>query len=176
MFLLALASAFTLASNFQLTAAQQQQVYAEMRSTQPPRTFTTASEAAYAAALKYGRGLLFEEIGAKIYVDSLPEGLRYSYGELISGQFDPDTGDEEIVYRLNQADGHEAVIGLWHEHRTGQDWPTLYGHDDDIQATKQAVWTSIHKDLFVQYWDGREVVPVWRVNAAPSPLCNGCLT
>lgn len=175
MLALALATALTLSPTFSLTAAQQQQTFALMHSKRPPRLFETASEAAYAAALAYGTVPLFEEIGAKIYVDYLPIGIRYSYGILLHGQSDPDTGDDEIAYPLNQDDGHGAVIGLWHEHPTGQDWPTLYGHDDDIRQTKQAVWTSLRSKLFVQYWDGREVVPDWQSYAEITPLCTGCV-
>lgn len=120
-----------------------------------PQAFETASEAAYAAALKYYRPVLpGGEIGAKIYVDLVGGFPRYTFGLLIPGMIDPVTSEPEVTYSTRQSDGHLAVVGLWHEHPTGTLLDSLVSHFDEIQATKQVIWTSIGTGLFVQYWDG----------------------
>lgn len=123
-------------------------------------TFETASEAAYAAALTYGRKLLMGyEIGAKIYVDMNQGKPAYSFGPVIAGSVDPVTSDEEVTYNTTQADGHFAVVGLWHEHPTDTPVDSLESHYAEIALTKQTVWTTIGSRLYVQYWDGSEARP-----------------
>lgn len=175
LFTSALVTALAGSSTFTLTDSQRQQTYTQMHGTHPPQWFASASEAAYAAALEYGQRLLYEEIGAKIYVDYVRSEPRYSFGAVIHGQDDPATGDAEIVYSMDETDGHDAVAGLWHEHPSGQTWTTLFGHDDDVATTKQAVWTTIGTNLFVQFWDGRQVVPAWNDEQAIPSLCSGCV-
>lgn len=126
-FMSALVTALAGSSTFTLTASQRQQTYMQMHARERPQWFSTASEAAYAAALDYGQNLLYEEIGAKIYVDGVGPDRRYSFGSVIHGEDDPQTGDAEIVYSMIQTDGHSAIAGLWHEHPTGQNWTTLFG-------------------------------------------------
>ncbi|HZZ64777.1 MAG TPA: hypothetical protein VFE17_04705 [Candidatus Baltobacteraceae bacterium] len=119
------------------------------------RSFETPSEAAYAAALTYGRKLLMGyEIGAKIYVDMNQGAPVYSFGACIAGSVDPVTSDEEVTYNTTQTDGHLAVVGLWHEHPSDTPVDSLQSHYAEIASTKQTVWTSIGSRLYVQYWDG----------------------
>ncbi len=139
--------------------------------------FTTASDAAYAAALRYNRHLLLNEIGAKIYVDYPIGNARpvYSYGPLINGQIDPQTGDEEVIYDENERDGHDKVVGLWHEHPRDDLITTLGSHEQEIRRTHQAVWTTIGDTLYVQFWNGTTVIPHWNESNALPPLCNACV-
>ena len=176
MLALALFAALTLPPMFDLTGSEVQQTYAQVHFHRLPGTFSTASEAAYAAALTYGKRILNQEIGAKIYVDNRRSGPQYSFGKLIGGEYDPETSEAEIEYAVDQTDGHYAVVGLWHEHPTDDTWMTLYGHDDDVRQTKHAVWTSIGTQLFVQFWNGRAVVPAWDPSSQIPPLCTNCVT
>jgi hypothetical protein len=144
-------------SDYVLTPTQEARVRASFRS----QRFPTASEAAYAASLNYGRALLSVEVGTKIYVDVIQGAPVYSYGQLLLGQADDETGDEEIVYDPLNADGHLKLIGFWHQHPTVDSWLTLYGHYAQIEATHQTVWTTIRRDFFVQFWDGSRAMPQW---------------
>src|SRR5579872_6755855 len=73
--------------------------------------YRTASDAAFAAAERYNRVLLLDEIGAKIYEDFAADGtIVYSYGPMIEGTKDSLTDDQEIVYSTADADGHSAVV------------------------------------------------------------------
>lgn len=176
MLALALSSVLTLSTTYAFTPAQQQQTFAQVRTNAQPHVFATATEAAYAAAVQYGRALIDEEIGAKIYVDYSPSGPVYSFGAVMLGQIDPDSGEPEITYPLDQTDGHSAIVGLWHEHRTGDTWRTLLGHEDAVRETGQAVWTSVGTTFFVQYWNGISVMPLWDPAAASLPaLCTRCV-
>ena len=123
------------------------------------RRFETPSEAAYAAALTYGRKLLMGyEIGAKIYVD-MDQGIPvYSFGPQIAGSVDLVTSDEEVTYNTTQTDGHLAVVGLWHEHPSDTPVDSLQSHYAEIASTKQTIWTTIGSRLYVQYWDGSQAV------------------
>ncbi len=175
MLALALASAMALQSTFNLTEPQREATEVEMRSPAPPRHFSTASEAAYAAALTYGKTILFFEVGAKVYVDNVASGPRYSFGPELYGQIDPATDAPEITYPTDQTDGHTAIVGLWHEHPTGDSSDTLFGHDADVRNNKQAVWTSVGMQFFVQYWDGTNVVPQWTAETEIPALCSACV-
>jgi len=162
---------------YALTENQQTVVSFAAHSSQPVH-FDTASEAAYAAALTYSRRLLpGDEVGAKIYVDFPFTKPQYTFGPLIVGQNDPQTSDEEITYNTQQADGHFAVVGLWHEHPASEPLDSMYQHYDEIARTKQTIWTSIGKDLYVQYWNGSSLAPQWRSNAAqmPAAVCRACM-
>ncbi len=137
--------------------------------------FNTASEAAYAASLKYHVALASGEIGAKIYMDSDGLGQYYSYGPPMYSQVDPVLISDEIVYDTRQTDGHARVVGLWHEHALGSSWPDLYGHYEAIRETHQTVWTTLAHDFFVQYFDGTTVQPEWTSSVpAIQPLCTEC--
>jgi hypothetical protein len=138
-----------------------QQQAAMVRASFTSQRFPTASEAAYAASLNYGRPLLSVEVGAKIYVDLVQGAPEYSYGPAIFGQNDSESGDEEILYDPRANDGHFLLVGFWHEHPSGDDWFTLYGHYAQIDATHQTVWTTIGRDLFVQFWNGTQAMPEW---------------
>jgi hypothetical protein len=144
-------------SDYALTEQQRAMVRSSFKS----ERFPTASEAAYAASLRYGRELLTVEVGAKIYVDIVQGVPVYSYGPPLTGQTDDDTDDEEIVYDPLAADGHFRAIGFWHEHPTVDDWFTLYGHYAQIAVTHQTIWTTIGRDFFVQFWDGSRPAPAW---------------
>ncbi len=144
-------------ADYVLTPQQEAMVRASFTS----ERFPTVSEAAYAASLRYAQALLTVEIGAKIYVDFVQGQPVYSYGPPLLGQYDYDSGEEEIVYDPFDPDGHFRVVGFWHEHPTVDDWFTLYGHYAQIDATHQTIWTTIGHDLFVQFWDGSEAMPQW---------------
>jgi hypothetical protein len=144
-------------SDYVLTPRQEAMVRASFKS----QRFPTASEAAYAASLNYGRDLLTVEVGAKIYVDVVQGTPVYSYGSQLLGVDDYDSDEEEIVYDPLGADGHFRAIGFWHEHPTGDNWLSLYGHYAQIDVTHQTVWTTIAHNFFVQFWDGSRVLPEW---------------
>lgn len=129
--------------------------------------FPTASEAAYAASLRYGRPLQTVEVGAKIYVDLVQGAYVYSYGPPIYGEAEDESNDEVIEYDPRAFDGHFFLVGFWHEHPSADSWLSLYGHYSQIALTHQAVWTSIGRELFVQYWDGTQVMPRW-TSAVPA--------
>jgi hypothetical protein len=81
------------------------------------------------------------------------------------GQTDDGTNDDSINYDPSATDGHFAVVGVWHEHASDDTWLTLYGHYAEIQATHQAVWTTVGGALYVLYWDGSRPMPEWRKTA-----------
>ncbi len=139
------------------------------------KRFQTPSEAAYAASFKYRTALPNGEIGAKIYLDVDLSGQYYTYGPRMYSEVDPVSVADEIVYDDSKTDGHSRVVGLWHEHALGSTWLDLYGHYDAVRETHQTVWTTLGHDLFVQYFDGTTVQPVWS-NAVPAiePLCTAC--
>jgi hypothetical protein len=144
-------------SDYVLTEAQEAMVRASFKS----QRFPTASEAAYAASLNYGRAFLTVEVGAKIYVDVIQGAVVYSYGPAIYGQSDDESGEEEILYDPRSNDGHFQLVGFWHEHPSPDDWLSLYGHYAQIDQTHQTVWTTIRRDVFVQFWDGTRAMPTW---------------
>jgi hypothetical protein len=158
---------------YSITPAQMQQTQAAVTSNAAPR-FSTPSEAAYAASLRYST-LSTEEVGAKIYVDADGAGQYYSFGPRLYGETDPVETVDEIVYDDSVTDGHTAVVGLWHKHAMGSTWVDLYGHYDVIRQTHQTIWTTIGRDFFVQYFDGTTVEPAWTA-AVPAirPLCKSC--
>lgn len=139
--------------------------------------FHTASDAAFAAAERYNRVLLLDEIGAKIYEDFAADGTPvYSYGALLEGTKDALTDDQEIVYSTAEADGHSQVVGLWHEHPRSDSVETLAGHDEEIRRTRQAVWTTIGTALYLQYWKSGDVIPETVSDDSPFPaLCYACV-
>lgn len=143
-------------AGYALSANQRTMVAFAVESSQD-RRFETPSEAAYAAALTYGRKLLMGyEIGAKIYVD-MDQGMPvYSFGAVITGSVDAVTSDEEVTYNTTQTDGHLAVVGLWHQHPTDTPVDSLVSHYAEIASTKQTIWTTIGSRLYVQYWDGTQ--------------------
>lgn len=153
-----------------LTSAEQRSTMVSLTGT-AAQTFTSASQAAFAAAVRDGH-LMFQngEVGAKIYVD-VRDGVReYTFGKLIPEQVDPTTSDEEITYDTSVTDGHLAVVGIWHRHPIGDSIASLWGHSDMISDTRQTVWTSVARDLYVQFWeDGRHAV------SEPTLVCSGCL-
>jgi hypothetical protein len=155
------------ASGYVLTPHDEAVVRASYKS----QRFPTASEAAYAASLNYGRALLTAEVGAKIYVDIVQGTPVYSYGPAMSGQDDYESGENEIVYDPLQTDGHFRLIGFWHEHPAADGWLSLYGHYAQIQMTHQTIWTTIGRELFVQFWDGLHAMPQWTASVpAISPI------
>lgn len=139
--------------------------------------FDTPTEAAYAAARTYGTSAEPDfEVGAIIYLDVRNGIARYSFGKMLSGQLDGVTADSEIVYNPSDKGGHLGVVGLWHKHPMGSSWDSLLGHYDEIAQTHQTIWTTIGRDLFVQYWDGSEVKPAWaRAMPAIPPVCVACV-
>jgi hypothetical protein len=163
----AIVSLFTIpprrAADYALTPPQEAMVRESFRS----QRFPTPSEAAYAASLRYGSAVLTVEVGAKIYVDWVQGALVYSYGPSILGQDDYDSGDDEILYDPRATDTHFGVVGFWHEHPTSDGWLSLYGHYAQIEITHQAVWTTIGRDFFVQFWDGTRAMPQW-TSAVPA--------
>lgn len=144
-------------SDYVLTPQQETMVRASFKS----QRFPTASEAAYAASLNYGRALLTVEVGAKIYVDIVQGTPVYSYGPQLLGVDDYDSDENEIVYDPLAADGHFRAIGFWHQHPTEDSWLSLYGHYAQIDVTHQAIWTTIGHNFFVQFWDGSRTLPEW---------------
>ena len=151
------------ASDYVLTQRDVAMVRAAFKS----QRFPTASEAAYAASLNYGRAVLTTEVGAKIYVDLVQNALVYSYGSPVYGQTDEETGDQEIVYDPMATDGHLLAVGFWHQHPSNEGFLTLYGHYAEVQMTHQTVWTTIGRNLFAQFWDGSRPMPDW-TSAVPA--------
>lgn len=145
------------AADYIMTQREVAMVRAAFRS----QRFPTASEAAYAASLNYARPLVTVEVGAKIYVDVVQGAPVYSYGPPIYGQFDEQTGEQEIVYDALAADDHFRAVGFWHQHPANEGFLTLYGHYAEIGSTHTTVWTTIGRNLFAQFWDGSRPMPEW---------------
>jgi hypothetical protein len=156
-------------TNYALTHAEQAQVSTAMRSSSI-EYFDTAAQAAYGAALRYGR-LSEQEIGAVIFMDIVDGHAKYTFGPLIVGETDNTTGYAEIAYDATDPGAHARILGVWHEHPIGDHVNTLAGHADTIATTHQAVWTSVQENLYVQYWDD----DASRVYADASVVCNGCV-
>lgn len=145
------------ASDYALTRAQQ----AQARATYTSESFASASEAAFAASLRYGGRVLVQEVGAKIYADIVQRATVFSYGPPIYGQSDNDTGEDIVEYDPLQSDGHFALVGIWHEHPYDEGFLSLYGHYAEIAQTHQAIWTTIGRSLYAQFWDGTQPMPAW---------------
>jgi hypothetical protein len=158
------------AQQYVLTSAEQRAATVTMAST--ARTFSSASQAALAVALQ-DEHLMFQngEVGAKIYVDVRDGVPEYSFGKLIPEQLDPDTSEEEITYDSSVTDGHLAVVGIWHRHPTGAGVASLSGHGEMISGTRQTVWTSVGRNLYVQFWQNDQRTGV----SEPTLVCAGCL-
>lgn len=162
------------AVEFSLPAVQQHSILREARVA--AGYFDTASEAAYAAAVAYRMEMSPDvEIGAKIYVDLIGSQPRFTYGSLIDGNIDRETGDSEIAFNPDEADGHFAIVGLWHRHPAGSDESTLLAHAPEVEETHLAIWTSLNRKFYVQYWDGERVVPAMETaGEGVPPLCTHC--
>ncbi|MGZ3562305.1 MAG: hypothetical protein ACXVAS_10715 [Vulcanimicrobiaceae bacterium] len=160
---------------YSLTATEEQSIQID-RQHSGTSGFATPSEAAYAASLRYHSVAALVEFGTKIYQDISGTGrITYSYGSLIYGQKDSQTGDPDITYDPNATDGHFVPVGLWHMHPFGTSRDALWGHYDEIEQTHQAVWTTIGTDFYVQYWNGTKVVPEWGTDGYAIPaLCHKC--
>jgi|GEM_PF-6593059 len=170
----AVLTALLAANNYAITPAQLDQTRRALV-THSAERFSTPSEAAFAASLKYGN-LATEEVGAKIYVDVDAMGPYYSFGPRIFSDVDPVDTSPEIVYDDSATDGHAGVVGLWHKHALGSTWADLYGHYDAIRETHQTIWTTIGHGLYVQFFDGAMVQPVWTASVpAIRPLCTACV-
>jgi hypothetical protein len=159
---------------FSLPEVQQHSILREARVA--PGSFDTASEAAYAAAIAYRMELSPDvEIGAKIYVDLVSGQARYTYGRVIDGTVDNTTGDAEISFNPTESDDHFALVGVWHRHPAGSDESTLLAHNDQVEETHLAIWTSINRKFYVQYWDGSRVIPrMETASTSVAPLCTHC--
>ena len=168
-----LAAASGLALAYSLSRVQEQATRVQLAN--HAAYFDTPSEAAYAASLRYAQAMPFGEIGSKIYLDVVGNRAYYSYGSQLISQTDPSDGADEIVYDSAAADGHTAVVGMWHEHPLSDTWSSLYGHNAEITQTHQTIWTTIGLDFYVQYWDGTGVAPRWS-NSIPAidPICRDC--
>lgn len=137
--------------------------------------YGTPSEAAYAASLRYAAAMPQGEVGVKIYVDERNGQVVYSFGTPIYSDVDQETATAEITYDARMADGHGAVVGLWHQHSVSSTWEDLFGHYETIASTHQTIWTTVGLDFYVQYWNGSAVLPHWSSNApAIAPLCQNC--
>jgi hypothetical protein len=147
---------------------------ARVRESFASQRFSTPSQAAYAASLRYEGVALTAEVGAKIYVDIVQDSPVYSYGAPIYGEADDENAEEIIEYDPRSSDGHFFLIGIWHEHPASDSWFSLYGHYAQVSSTHQAVWTTIGHELFVQYWDGTRPMPQW-TSAVPAipPILGG---
>ena len=160
---------------YTLTQAEEQSLQVD-RQHSGTSGFATPSEAAYAASLRYHNVAALVEFGAKIYQDIDGVGrITYSYGSLIYGDKDSQTGDPEISYDPDATDGPFVPVGLWHMHPYGTTRDALFGHQDEIEQTHQAVWTTIGTDFYVQYWNGSKVMPEWGTDGyAIPPICHKC--
>ncbi|HZZ65819.1 MAG TPA: hypothetical protein VFE17_09995 [Candidatus Baltobacteraceae bacterium] len=158
------------AQQYVLTSAEQRAATVATIST--PRTFSSASQAALAAALQDGHLMCQNgEVGVKIYVDVRDGVPEYSFGKLIPEQLDPETSEEEITYDSSVTDGHLAVVGVWHRHPVGAGVASLWGHGEMISGTRQTVWTSVGRDLYVQFWQTDHRTGV----SEPTLVCSDCV-
>jgi hypothetical protein len=164
------------ASTMYSATPQQVRQWSRASSSKAGDRFSTPTEAAYAASLKYKVVLSSGEIGAKIYADFDGGREYYTYGPPLYSEVDPQDTSDEIVYDYTVTDGHTHVVGLWHEHAVGSTWYDLYGHYETIRQTHQAIWTTLGHDFFVQYFDGTTVQPQWTA-AVPAiqPICSVCV-
>jgi hypothetical protein len=138
--------------------------------------YGTPSEAAYAASLRYGSAMPDGEIGVKIYMDERNGQIVYSFGKPMYSDMDQQTAEDAISYDDTVTDGHERVVGMWHQHAVESTWQDLFGHYQTVEETHQSIWTTIGRDFYVQYWNGRSVDPAW-TSAAPAilPICQNCV-
>lgn len=166
--------------DFSLTAPQIASVATTGSAPQQHR-YASPSEAAYAAARAYRFAATDSpaEIAAKIYMDEEPgEPPVFGYGPEIIGTYDPFTSLQYVTYNFDEIDDRYVVVGMWHAHPRGDGWDTLYGHEAYVSASHLAIWTTVGSDLYVQFWDGTRVAPLWSSRAVPplAPLCRACIT
>jgi len=163
--------------DYSLTRAQMVAVSSLPRAPDAEGRFASPSQAAYAAARSYRLIGLDEnvEVAAKIYLD--PALGTYGFGPLMRGSYDQLTGVKYVTYEPDEIDKRYGVIGLWHAHGRTENVESLFGHEDFVASTHLAVWTTVGRDLYVQYWDGRTVVPEWSQRSVPAlpALCRQCL-
>lgn len=163
--------------DYSLTRAQMVAVSSLPHAPDVQGRFASPSQAAYAAARAYRLIGLDEsvEVAAKIYLD--PVLGTYGFGPLMRGSYDPFTEVKYVTYTLDDIDKHFGVIGLWHAHGRTEEVESLFGHEEFVAATHLAVWTTVGRDLYVQYWDGRAVAPQWSHLSVPAlpALCRQCL-
>lgn len=163
--------------DYSLTRPQMVAVTALPRAPDTEKRFASPSQAAYAAARSYRLIGLDEsvEVAAKIYLD--PAAGTYGFGPLLRGSYDPFTEVKYVTYQPDDIDKQFAVIGLWHAHERTENVEGLFGHEEFVAATHLAVWTTVGRDLYVQYWDGQNVAPQWSQRSVPAlpALCRQCL-
>jgi len=165
--------------DFSLTEPQIASVASTGASPQLQR-FASPSEAAYAAARAYRFDALDSpaEVAAKIYMDEEPgKPPVFGFGPKILGTYDPFTSLQYVSYDVDEIDDRYVVVGMWHAHPRGDGWDTLYGHGAYVAASHLAIWTTVGSDLYVQFWDGERVAPLWSERAVPplAPLCRSCV-